>query len=67
LIYVLYLLLIIFLVGYDVPIDNETFLVTDFINLKIKPAQSFRDVHIDRIYVYKSIQYEYNRRDVIFF
>jgi hypothetical protein len=64
---VLYLLLIIFLVGYDVPIDNETFLVTDFINLKIKPAQSFRDVHIDRIYVYKSIQYEYNRRDVIFF
>jgi hypothetical protein len=64
---VLYLLLIIFLVGYDVPIDNEMFLVTDFMNLKIKPAQSFRGVHIDRIYVYKSIQYEYNRRDVIFF
>jgi hypothetical protein len=64
---VLYLLLIIFLVGYDVRIDNETFLVTDFMNFKIKPAQSFRGVHIDKIYVYKSIQYEYNRRDVIFF
>jgi hypothetical protein len=29
----------------DVPIDSKTFLVTDFVNLKIKPAQSFGDVH----------------------
>jgi hypothetical protein len=25
--------------------------VTDFVNLKIKPAQSFRDVHIGRVCV----------------
>jgi hypothetical protein len=37
---VLYLRLIIFLVGGDVPVDNETLLVTDFVNLKIKPVQS---------------------------
>jgi hypothetical protein len=34
-----YLGLIIFLVGGDVSVDNETFLVIDFINLKIKPTQ----------------------------
>jgi hypothetical protein len=27
-----------FLVGGDIPVDNETFLVTDFVNFKIKPA-----------------------------
>jgi hypothetical protein len=31
---------------------SETFLVTDFVNLKIKLAQSFRCVHIDRVCVY---------------
>jgi hypothetical protein len=56
-----------FLVGYDVPINNEMFLMTDFINLNIKPTQSFKGAHMNRMYVYKSIQYEYNRRDVIFF
>jgi hypothetical protein len=29
-------------VGGDVPINSETFLVTDFMNLKIKSAQSFK-------------------------
>jgi hypothetical protein len=33
---VLYLRLIIFLVGGDVSVDNETLLMTDLINLKIK-------------------------------
>jgi hypothetical protein len=42
---VLYLRLIILLVVDDVLIDNETLLVTDFVNLKIKPAQSFRYAH----------------------
>jgi hypothetical protein len=28
-----------FFSGRDVPVDNETFLVIDFINLKIKPTQ----------------------------
>jgi hypothetical protein len=38
-------------VGDDVPIDNEIFLVTDFVNLKIKPTQSFRCAYRDRVYV----------------
>jgi hypothetical protein len=49
---VLYLRLIILSVGGDVPIDSETFLVTDFVNLKIKPHQSFRGAHKDRVCVY---------------
>jgi hypothetical protein len=49
---VLYLRLIILLVKDDVPVDNETLLVTGFINLKIKPAQSFKDDYKDRIYVH---------------
>jgi hypothetical protein len=48
---VLYLRLIIFLVGGDVLIDNEAFLMTGFVNLKIKPIQSFRDAHRDRMCV----------------
>jgi hypothetical protein len=36
--WVLYLRLINLSVGDDVPIDSETFLVTNFINLKIKPT-----------------------------
>jgi hypothetical protein len=40
-----------FLVGDDVPVDSETLLVTDFVNLKIKPTQSFRDAHRDRLCV----------------
>jgi hypothetical protein len=42
---VLYLQLIILSVGGDVPIDSELLLVTDFVNLKIKLAQSFRGAH----------------------
>jgi hypothetical protein len=33
-------------VGGDVPVDSDVLLMTDFINLKIKLTQSFRDVHI---------------------
>jgi hypothetical protein len=36
-------------VGDDVPIDSETLLVTDFVNLKIKPAQSCGGAHRDRV------------------
>jgi hypothetical protein len=42
-------------------IDNETLLMTDFINLKIKPAQSFRCAHMSmsvRTYIYSYV-YEY--------
>jgi hypothetical protein len=34
----------------DVPIDSETLLVIDFVNL-IKPAQSFRGAHRGRVCV----------------
>jgi ribosomal protein L10 len=39
----------------DIFIDNDVFLVIDFVNLKIKSAQSFRDAHRDNvsIYIYK--------------
>jgi hypothetical protein len=49
---VLYLRLIILSVGGDVPVDSEALLVTDFMNLKIKPAQSFRCAHRGRVCVY---------------
>jgi hypothetical protein len=42
---VLYLQLIILSVRGDVPIDSETLLLTDFMNLKIKPTQFFKDTH----------------------
>jgi hypothetical protein len=45
----LYLRLIIFSVGGDVSVDSEALLVTDFMNLKIKPAQSFEDAHKGRV------------------
>jgi hypothetical protein len=35
----------------DVLVDNEPLLVTDFMNLKIKPTQSFRGVHMGRVYM----------------
>jgi hypothetical protein len=37
--------------GGGVPVDNETLLVTDFMNLKIKSAQSFGCAHRGRVYV----------------
>ncbi len=33
--------------GDDVPVDSETLLMTDFVNLKIKPTQSFEVAHKD--------------------
>jgi hypothetical protein len=45
----LYLRLIILSVKDDVPVNSESFFVTDFMNLKIKPAQSFRCAHKDRV------------------
>jgi hypothetical protein len=43
----------------DVPIDSKTFLMTDFVNLKIKLTQFFRDTHRDRIYIYKYLYLYY--------
>jgi hypothetical protein len=33
----------------NVPIDSETLLMTDFVNHKIKPTQSFRSAHRGRV------------------
>jgi hypothetical protein len=41
--------------GGDVSVDSETLLVTDFVNHKIKSAQSFRGAHRGRVYVYMFI------------
>jgi hypothetical protein len=38
-------------VGGDVPVDSEALLMTDFVNLKIKPAQSFESAHRGRVCV----------------
>jgi hypothetical protein len=38
-------------VGDDVPVDSETHLVTDFVNLKIKSAQFFECAHRGRVCV----------------
>jgi hypothetical protein len=43
-------------VGGNIPVDSETLLVTDFVNLKIKPAQSFRGAHKDRVCVHVFIE-----------
>jgi hypothetical protein len=47
----MYLRLIILSVGGDVCVNSETFLVTDFVNLKIKPTQSFGGAHKGRVCV----------------
>jgi hypothetical protein len=39
-------------VGGDVSIDSDVLLVTDFVNLKIKPAQSFKGAHRGRMCVH---------------
>jgi hypothetical protein len=36
-------------VGDDVPINSETILITDFVNLKIKPTQSFECAYRGRM------------------
>jgi hypothetical protein len=33
----------------DITVDNETLLVIDFVNLKIKPTQSFGGAHKDSV------------------
>jgi hypothetical protein len=40
-----------FVVGDDVHIDSEVFLVIDFVNLKIKSVQFFRSAHRYRLYI----------------
>jgi hypothetical protein len=47
----LYLLLIILSVIGDVLVDSDVFLMTDFMNLKIKSTQSFRCANRDKIYL----------------
>jgi hypothetical protein len=37
--------------GGDVPVDSDTLLMTDFVNLKIKSAQSFEGAHRGRVCV----------------
>jgi hypothetical protein len=39
-------------VGGDVPVDSEMLLVINFVNLKIKLAQSFGGAHRGRVYVH---------------
>jgi hypothetical protein len=41
--------------GCDVPVDSESLLVTDFVNLKIKSIQSFQCIHKGRMYVHMFI------------
>jgi hypothetical protein len=53
---VLYLRLIIFSVKDDVPVNSEVLLVTDFVNLKIKPTQFFKGVHRDKVCVHVFIE-----------
>jgi hypothetical protein len=38
-------------VGGNVSVDSKSLLMTDFMNLKIKSAQSFRGAHRDRVCV----------------
>jgi hypothetical protein len=46
----------IFLVVNDISVDSEMFLVTGFINIKIKSTQSFRDADRGRMYMYVFIE-----------
>jgi hypothetical protein len=51
----------------DVPVDNVTLLVTDFVNLNIKSAQSFKGAHRSRVcvHIYISI-YVYTVKEIMF-
>jgi hypothetical protein len=40
-------------VGGDVFVDSDTLVVTDFMNLKIKRAQSFRGGHKDKLRIHR--------------
>jgi hypothetical protein len=37
--------------GSDIPVDSEAFLVTDSVNLKIKPTQSFGYAYKGKVFV----------------
>jgi hypothetical protein len=39
-------------VGGDVPVNSNTILMIDFMNLKIKLTQSFRNAHKGKIYIH---------------
>jgi hypothetical protein len=41
----------------DVLIDSETFLVIDFVNIKIKLAQSFKYAYRDKVYIRVCLYY----------
>jgi hypothetical protein len=43
-------------VGDNVPVDSETFFVINFMNLKIKLAQSFKGVYRGRVCVHVFIE-----------
>jgi hypothetical protein len=45
----------------DVFVDNDVFLVTDFINFKTKVAQFFKDVYKDRVYIHIFIKVSTHR------
>jgi hypothetical protein len=49
-----------FSVGGDVIVDRETFLMTDFMNLKINLTQFFRGAHRSRICVHVFIRLSAN-------
>jgi hypothetical protein len=49
-----------FLVGDNVPVNSEVFLVTDFVNLNIKSAQFFRCVHRNKMCIYVYIRVNIN-------
>jgi hypothetical protein len=59
----LHLQLIILSVGDDIYVDSETLLMIDFMDLKIKPTQSFRIGHRDRacvrVFIGMSAMYKY--------
>jgi hypothetical protein len=40
----------------DISVDSEMFLVTDFINIKIKSTQSFRNADRVRMYMHVFIE-----------
>jgi hypothetical protein len=50
----------------DVSINSETLLVTDFINFKIKPAQSFRGAHRDKVCIHVFIRVNAHMRMSIY-
>jgi hypothetical protein len=42
--------------GDDVSVNSETLLLIDFTNLKIKPTQSFKSGHKDKLCIYVFIE-----------